>query len=88
MGSLFAWALVKQTCESLQTYFMLGGLDFMPLEQISNMSVNCLRRQVVTPNNTIMDESLVELDLRHWVLTSGAHPLSIHCLENQFLEDL
>jgi hypothetical protein len=92
MGSLFVWALVKQTCKSLRISFMLGSLDFMPSEQISNMSLNCLRRRVATLNKTItepqMDEPLIALDLRHWVLTSGSHPLSIHCLEKHFLEDL
>jgi hypothetical protein len=54
---------------SLQNSVMLLGLDFMPLDQIANMSLNGLRRRVATRDKTQtmtqMDELLVALDLRH-----------------------
>jgi hypothetical protein len=59
---------------------MLLGLDFMPLDQIVDMSLNGLRRRVATHDKTQtrtqMDELSVALDLGHQVSSSGAHPLS------------
>jgi hypothetical protein len=69
-------------CGSLQNFFMLLGLDFMPLDQSVDMSMNGLRRQVAihdkTQTETWMDESLVALDLGHQVSASGSHQLSFH----------
>jgi hypothetical protein len=59
---------------------MLLGLDFMPLDQSVDMSLNGLRRRVATHDKTQtetqMDEPSVALDLGHRVSASGAHPLS------------
>jgi hypothetical protein len=61
---------------------MLLGLDFIPLDQSVDMSLNVLRRRVATHDKTQtgtrMDELSVALDLRHRVSASGAHPLSFH----------
>jgi hypothetical protein len=42
------------------------GLDFLPLEQIVNMSLNGLRRRFATHHNTLtwplMDEPSIELE--------------------------
>jgi hypothetical protein len=69
VGSVVMWALSKQMCGSLKTPVMLLGLDFMPLDQIANMSLNGLRRRVATcdktQTETRMDEPLVALDLGH-----------------------
>jgi hypothetical protein len=60
---------------------MLRGVDFMPSDQIANMSLNGLRMQVATHDKTQiktqMDEASVALDLGHWVSSSGAPPLSL-----------
>jgi hypothetical protein len=57
---------------------MLLGLDFMPLDQIGDMSMNGLRRQVATwdkiQTRTQMDEPSIALD--PWVSSSGAPALS------------
>jgi hypothetical protein len=74
------WALGKKMCDSLQNSVMLLGFDFMPLEKSVNMSLNGLRRRVVTHDKknpeTRMDKPSVALDPGHGVLASGAHPLS------------
>jgi hypothetical protein len=66
MSSVVTWALEKQTCGSLQNSIMLLGLDFMPLDQIVDMSLNGLRRRVATHDKTQtetqMDEPSVALD--------------------------
>jgi hypothetical protein len=71
---------------------MLLGVDFMPPDQISNTSLNGLRRQVTTRDKTQtktwMDESSIELDMGHQFLASGAPPLSFHFLEKCFFRDL
>jgi hypothetical protein len=71
---------------------MLLGVNFMPWDQISNMSLNGLRGQVVTHHKTQtmtqMDGPSTALDLGHLVSASGAPPLSLCCLENHFLQDL
>jgi hypothetical protein len=81
MGSVVTWALDKQTCGSLQNFIMLLSLDFIILDQITDMSLNGLRRQVSnhdkTQAETQMDEPLVSLDPGHQVSTSGAHLLSL-----------
>jgi hypothetical protein len=69
-------------CGSLQNFVMLLSLDFMPLDQIVDMSLNNLRRKVATHDKiqieTWMDEPVVALDPKHQVSTSGAYPLSLH----------
>jgi hypothetical protein len=69
VGSMVMWALAKKMCGSLQNSIMLLGLDFMPLDQIANMSLNGLRRRVATHDKTQtetqMDEPSVALDLGH-----------------------
>jgi hypothetical protein len=69
VGSMVTWALAKQTCGSLRNFVMLVSFDFMTPNQISNMSLNDLRRRVAnhdkTQIETGMDEVLVALDLRH-----------------------
>jgi hypothetical protein len=86
------WELDKQTCGSLQKFVIMLSLDFMPLDEIANISMNDLRRRVETCDKTLiepqMNEPLVSLDLGHWVSVSGAPPLSFCFLENHFLEDL
>jgi hypothetical protein len=71
---------------------MLLGLDFMPLDQISNMSLNGLRRRVATcdktQTETQMDEPSVALDLGHWVSTSGGPSVVISFPRKNLLEDL
>jgi hypothetical protein len=65
------WALEKQMFGSLHNFVMLLGLDFMPLDQIADMSLNGLRRRVVTRDKikigTQMDEPSVSLDSDHRV---------------------
>jgi hypothetical protein len=67
-------------CKSLQDFIMLLGLDFMPLNQIFDMSFNGLRVRFAThnktQNETRMDKPSVALDLGHRGSTSGAHRLS------------
>jgi hypothetical protein len=71
---------------------MLLGLDFMPLDQIVNMSLNGLRRRVATRDKTQtgtqMDEPSVALDLGTEFQLVG--PLHCHFIDrkNCFLEDL
>ena len=71
---------------------MLLGLDFMPPDQIVDMSLNDLRRRVLTRDKTQtetrMDEPLVALDLGNRVVAGGLPPLSFCFLENYLLEDL
>jgi hypothetical protein len=63
-------------CESLQNSVMMLSLDFMPPYQISNMSLNGLRRRVVICDKTLtetqMDEPSIALDPWHQVSSSGA----------------
>jgi len=69
MGSMFAWSLAQNTCGNSWNFVMLLVLDFIPLYQIANMSLNGLRRQVKTHDKTLIgphiDEPLVALDLWH-----------------------
>jgi len=92
VGSVAMWALSKYMCESLQKFFMLLVLDFMPPNQISNMSMNGLRRQVSSQDKnqtgTRMDEPSVALDLGNWVLSKVAPPLSYSFPKLCVLEDL
>jgi hypothetical protein len=71
---------------------MMLGLDFMPLEQIVNMSQNGLRRRLATRDKTQtetwMDKPSVALDMGQRVLASGAPTLSFYFPDNYFLEDL
>jgi hypothetical protein len=64
----------------------------MPPDQIADISLNGLRRRVVTRDKTLtriqMDESSVTLDPGHCISSIGAPLLSFCCLENHFLEDL
>jgi hypothetical protein len=66
-------------CGSLQKSVMLFGLDFMPLDQSVNMSLNGLRRRVATRDKTQtetwMDEPSVALDQGTWFQLVGP----IHC---------
>jgi hypothetical protein len=66
-------------CGSLQNFVMFLGLDFMPLDQSVDISLNELR-QVATHDKTQigtrMDKSSVALDPRNWVSASGAHSFS------------
>jgi hypothetical protein len=70
---------------------MLLGLDFMPPDY-GHMSVNGLRRRVVTydktQTRTQMDEPSVALDTEHWVSASGVPLLSFCRPENCLLEYL
>jgi hypothetical protein len=54
-GSVVAWALTKQMCESLQNFVMILNLDFMPPNQISNMYLNDMRRRVATHDKTLIE---------------------------------
>jgi hypothetical protein len=60
LGKKDVWELTK--------LIMPLGLDFMPPDQISNMSLNGLRRRVATHDKTLtrpqMDEPSVALDFR------------------------
>jgi hypothetical protein len=64
----------------------------MPPEKISNMSLNCLRRQVATHDKNIdgtwMEKTSIALDLGHRVSSSGVHMFSFHFSEMHLLEDL
>jgi hypothetical protein len=86
------WALEKYMCKRLQNSIMLLGLDFMPLDQIANMSQNGLRKRVVTHDKTEtetrMEKSLVALDMGHRVSSSGAPLLLFHILKKCLLHDL
>jgi hypothetical protein len=42
--SVVTWELAKQTHGSLQNSIMMLHLDFMPLDEIANISLNDLRR--------------------------------------------
>jgi hypothetical protein len=79
-------------CESLQNFLMLLNLDFMPPNQIANMSLNGLRRQVATHDETQIgtwiDKSSVVLDLGHRVLTSGDSPLSSGFPKKRLMVDI
>jgi hypothetical protein len=45
VGSVVTWALAKNTCVgAYETPLYALGLDFMPPDQIANMSLNGLRR--------------------------------------------
>jgi hypothetical protein len=59
---------------------MLLGLDFMPIDQSVDMSLNGLRRRFATRDKTQtytwMDELSIALDLGHQVSVSGVHLLS------------
>jgi hypothetical protein len=92
VGSVFVWNLAKNMCGSLQNFLMLFGLDFIPSDQIANMSLNVLRRQVTTRDKTLtgpqMDELSIKLDSRHLVSARGTPLLSLFFLENHLCEDL
>jgi hypothetical protein len=47
-SSVVVWALDKHTCGSLLNFIILLALDFSTLDQIGHMSLNGLRRRVVT----------------------------------------
>ena len=68
-GSVFTWTLDKQMCEILQNSTVLLGLYFVPTNQIVNIYMNGLRRQVSTCDKTLtwpwMDEPSISLDLEH-----------------------
>jgi hypothetical protein len=63
-------------------------LDFIPPYQIFNMSMNGLRRGATTcdkaQTETGMDETLIELDLSHWV-SSSLFPLLLFCYPKNHL---
>jgi hypothetical protein len=65
---------------SLIKSIMLLSLDFMPPDEIDDISLNGLRRRVVTRCKTLtriqMDESSVALDTRHSISSIGAPLLS------------
>jgi hypothetical protein len=86
---MFVWTLAKHTCERLRNIIMPLGLDFMPLDQISNMSLNGLRRQFATQNKTIidphMDEPFISLDLGHPISSMGTPPSSVRYAEKEFV---
>jgi hypothetical protein len=92
VGRVVTCSLDKETYESLRNYVMMLSLDFMPPNQIVNMSLNDLRRRVATHDKnqtrTQMEKPSIALDLEHRVSASGAPPLSFHRLENHFLEYL
>jgi hypothetical protein len=71
---------------------MMLGLDFIPPDQIVDMSLNGLGRRVSshdkTQTGTQMDELSVPLDPRHLVLASGAPLLSFCFMDNYLLEGL
>jgi hypothetical protein len=57
---------------------MLLGLDFMPLDQIANMSLNVLRQVKTQDKNLIeprMDKPLVSFDLGNLFSDKGTHLL-------------
>jgi hypothetical protein len=84
--------LGKTDLWSLRNSIMTLGLDFMPPNKIGYMSLNGVRRRVVTRDKTKtrsqMDEMLVELDPDHPVLASEAPPLSFHPPKNPLCEYL
>jgi len=61
MGSIIMWALTKHTCGSLQKSIMLLGLDFMPLDQILNVSLNGLKKRVATCHKTVIRAWMYEM---------------------------
>jgi hypothetical protein len=86
MGSVVTWSLDKNTCRILRNSIMPLSLDFMPSDQITNMSLNDLRRRIATHDKNLtmdqMDEPSVEWtqsiglqlwDSGHWVLLNEAH---------------
>jgi hypothetical protein len=68
------------------------GLDLIPPDEISHMSLNGLRTRVATRDKnqigTSMDESSVALDLEKFVSYSGAPPLSFIPMKNYLLDYL
>jgi hypothetical protein len=56
-------------CGSLQNSVMLLGLDFMPPDQIANMSLNGLRRRVATHDKT---QTRTQMDEPSGCIGSGA----------------
>jgi hypothetical protein len=79
-------------CKSLHNFVMVLGLDFMPPDQIANMSLNGLRKRVAThdktQNETYMEKPSVALDSRHRVSTSGAPMLSFYFSKKHLLRDI
>jgi hypothetical protein len=67
--------LGKKICGGLQKSVMILSFYFMPPDQISNMSLNELKRRFATRNKNItqpkMDELLIALDLGNLVLFRG-----------------
>jgi hypothetical protein len=92
MDSVVVWTLAKQMCMSLQNFVMLLGLDFIPPNQIANMSLNGLRRKVETRDKTQtqtqMEKMSIALDMGHRVSASGTHLLSFCFPKKSLLEDL
>jgi hypothetical protein len=70
---------------------MLLGSDFMPIDQIVNMSLNVLKRRVATHDKYLtwieMDEYSITLYMGHWVSFIGAPMISFCFPEKHFLED-
>ena len=92
MGSVVMRDLVKHTCGSLWNSIIPLNLDFIPHNQIVNMSLNDLRRRVAThdknKNGNQMDEPSIALDTGHHVSTTGA-PLMLFCFpKKKLLQDL
>jgi hypothetical protein len=89
VDSRVTWSLEKNMCGSLQSFVMLLSVVFMPLNQISNMSLDDLRRRVTncdkTQNGTLMIEPSVALDPRHRVSSSGAPLLSFFFSKKRLL---
>jgi hypothetical protein len=84
LGKTYVWELTK--------LIMPLGLDFMPPDQIVNMSLNGLRRRVATHHKTLTEPQMDE-PLLHWTpdtrLQLGV-PLHYHSIsqKNHLLEDL
>jgi hypothetical protein len=72
--------LGKKICGGLQKFVMILSFNFIPPDQISNMSLNELKRRFATRNKNLtqhqMDELLIALDLGKLVLFRGNPQLS------------
>jgi len=93
VGSVVTWAFSKHTCRSiLRNSIIQLSFNFIPPNQIVNMSLNDLRRRVATHHKNIidprMDESSYVFYSGNQITTRGTPPLWFCFLENSLFEDI
>jgi hypothetical protein len=87
VDSVVAWALAKHMCSRLLNSTMLLGFNFIPLDQIANMSLNGMRRRVATRDKNLtgaqMEKTSVALDSGTWFHLGG--PLLHHYVSHKII---